>query len=177
MKIPFDIKYKSQIESGGYEVVTAQGSLAKIISWDADEDKPIVALITNNYNGYKYAKAYYINGIHNEDEDSVLNLSIIVRDLELTEFEKAYSMMRYGSEATAIFKKEQLEQVKKEAATILEYARKEIAEELPKWVEFDPNYAGLIHQSYSIIVVQDNGKNYMIKVKDLLDKLPKKDNL
>ena len=57
----------------------------------------------------------------------------IQKESELTEFEKAYSLFRYGSEATARFKDEQIKQVKEEAATILDIARKEILKDMPKW--------------------------------------------
>lgn len=45
-KIPFDIKYRPQIESGEYKVETRDGRPARIICWDKiADDYPLVALI------------------------------------------------------------------------------------------------------------------------------------
>ena len=127
MKIEFDIKYRPQIESGEYEVETAQGSLAKIISWDADEDKPIIALITNKANGYKYAEAYDIKGVHSEDEDSPHNLFVITPESGLTEFEKQVAFLKpeYSDEQVKDYAKELLDLAKKQLDSHYE---KEVAE-------------------------------------------------
>lgn len=45
MKIPFDISYRPQIESGEYKVVTADDHPVRICCWDAEEGWPIVALV------------------------------------------------------------------------------------------------------------------------------------
>ena len=46
MKVPFDIKYRPQIESGEAKVVTRDDRPVRIICWDASyEDLPIVGLI------------------------------------------------------------------------------------------------------------------------------------
>ena len=50
MKIPFDIKYRPQIESGEYKVETRDGMPVRIVCWDkkADDEDCIVALVTVN---------------------------------------------------------------------------------------------------------------------------------
>lgn len=47
MRIPFDIKYRPEIESGKYKVVTEFGEPVRIICWDSKyhSDLPVIALI------------------------------------------------------------------------------------------------------------------------------------
>lgn len=42
-KIPFDIKYKPQIESGEYKVYHSNGNTVRILAWDLPGDYPIAA--------------------------------------------------------------------------------------------------------------------------------------
>ena len=44
--IPFNIKYRHEIESGKYKVQTSDGRPVRIICWDKNSDKPIVGLIS-----------------------------------------------------------------------------------------------------------------------------------
>ena len=44
MKIPFDMKYRPQIESGEYKVETRNGKSVRIICWDKQGECPIVVL-------------------------------------------------------------------------------------------------------------------------------------
>ena len=44
-KIPFNIKYRPQIESGEMKVVTRRGEPVEIVYWDAVGKNPIVAII------------------------------------------------------------------------------------------------------------------------------------
>lgn len=47
MKIPFDIKYRPEIESGRYKVVTGTGLPVEIVHWDLSlRRKPILAVIS-----------------------------------------------------------------------------------------------------------------------------------
>lgn len=43
MKIPFDIKYRPQIERGEYKVFLANGNTVRILAWDLPGDYPIAA--------------------------------------------------------------------------------------------------------------------------------------
>lgn len=43
-KIPFDIKYRPEIESGKYKVETNAGRPVRIICWDAKSEDPLVQL-------------------------------------------------------------------------------------------------------------------------------------
>ena len=47
-KIPFDIKYRPQIESGEYKVETRNGLPARVVCWDANSYTPIVCLVTEH---------------------------------------------------------------------------------------------------------------------------------
>jgi len=44
-RIPFDISYRDKVESGEVEVTTYDGRRVKILQWDINSDKPIVAVI------------------------------------------------------------------------------------------------------------------------------------
>ena len=96
MKIPFNIKYRPQIESGEYKVVTRDGHSARIICWDRFVTRPydncnIVALITET----KYESTYYyyqdghLWNKANGEGDSSLDLFIVIPEAELTELERA----------------------------------------------------------------------------------------
>ena len=63
MKIPFDIKYRPQIESGEYTLETAHGCSARIICWDKIDNCPIVALWRDT-NGYETCDEYDEFGRH-----------------------------------------------------------------------------------------------------------------
>lgn len=53
MKIPFDIKYRPQIESGEYKVVDGLGNDAKILSFECDDDTyPILAEVRGTKKKY-----------------------------------------------------------------------------------------------------------------------------
>ena len=54
MIIPFNIKYRAQIESGEYKVRTASGKPARIVCWDMNTalGDPILALITDGDREY-----------------------------------------------------------------------------------------------------------------------------
>lgn len=88
MKIPFDIKYRSQIESGKYKITTRANHPVRLICWDAnDYGNPIVAIsggypIQYTENG-KTCNEMPWNGVELNTD-----LVIVTDDSELTEFEK-----------------------------------------------------------------------------------------
>lgn len=92
MKIPFDIKYKPQIESGEYKIETRDGRPARVICWDrvvTEYSDYIVALVTGTESETAY---YYYEDGHlwskaNDEGDSSLDLFLITPEPELTEFE------------------------------------------------------------------------------------------
>ena len=44
-RIPFDLQYRSQIESGEYKVVTDMGESVEIVKWNCRGRCPILAVI------------------------------------------------------------------------------------------------------------------------------------
>lgn len=85
-KIPFDIKYRPQIESGKYKVETEEGSPARIICWDSpiNKERPIIAIVFDDQ-----IEQYKADG-HYDDDFGTCNydLFIVTPEEELTEFEK-----------------------------------------------------------------------------------------
>lgn len=138
MKIPFNIKYRPQIESGEYKVETRDGRPAKVIYWDAkaDDGACIIALIP----GYGGEEAYqhFPNGkafsSKSSDEDCA-DLFIITPESELTEFEQ--ELINFFNERNTILpdkdgvynKHDCNELLHKSANKLLELAKKEICKE------------------------------------------------
>ena len=88
MKIPFDIKYRPQIESGEYKVVTADDHPVRICCWNAEEDWPIVALVKdyNEKSDYCYPMMCDTAGV-SATKGKQKQLYVITPEPELTEFE------------------------------------------------------------------------------------------
>ena len=63
MIIPFNIKYRPQIESGEYKVRTASGKPARVVCWDykSQFNETIYVLITTS-DGYEYGCPYTEDG-------------------------------------------------------------------------------------------------------------------
>lgn len=92
MKIPFDIKFRSQIESGEYKVVTRDSTPVRIVCWDANNPQPIVGLVYDNDTMCDIVELFCGNGKYwseDKDKDSDFDLFIITPEPELTEFEKS----------------------------------------------------------------------------------------
>lgn len=86
-KVPFDIKYRPQIESGEYKVETVSGFHVEILRWDRkhpDYGKgelsfPIVAIV--DFNGLEQPMIYRYDGIHpNSYDTDNADLVIITND-------------------------------------------------------------------------------------------------
>lgn len=85
-KIPFNIKYRPQIESGKYKVVTEDDEPARIICWDStiDKERPIIAIVYDCQ-----IEQYKADGRYDYEYDtSNYDLFIITPEPELSEFEK-----------------------------------------------------------------------------------------
>lgn len=78
MIIPFNIKYRPQIESGEYKVRTASGKPARIVCWDFKTQlgDPILALIQepNGEGFYEYASTYREDGRYVGNNENYLVL-------------------------------------------------------------------------------------------------------
>lgn len=89
MKIPFDIKYRPQIESGEYKVETRDGRRVKIIYWDLNCTSPIVAVMDVHIDlPGEIVDIFSVSGMAFDDSESPSDLFIVTPEPELTEFEK-----------------------------------------------------------------------------------------
>lgn len=89
MKIQFDVKYRPQIESGEYKVVTRDNDPVRIICWDANTKQPIVGLVYDSDGERETIGTFFDNGCWKlEKGDSIFDLFIITPEPELTEFEQ-----------------------------------------------------------------------------------------
>lgn len=81
MKIPFDIKYRPQIESGEYKVINRIGEKVRILCCDGpDEDYPIVAFSGEDRSPFTWSKG----GRFMTWRESSRDLFIITPEKELT---------------------------------------------------------------------------------------------
>lgn len=123
-KIPFDIKYRPQIESGKYKVFAYEHEKqeARIVCWDNKGEYPIVALIDNEPE--KFDKYGRVPGGNRGEEFSLF----IVTPEELTEFERT---LKSG---TNIYVEQgrRMEDwdAKADAKDLMEIARKELQREI-----------------------------------------------
>ena len=88
-KIEFNIKYRPQIESGEYKVVTKDNKNVRIISWDmhtSSGDK-IVALVTGQGGQFEKNRTYLLDGRCCSSQHDSTSLFILTNNVELTEFE------------------------------------------------------------------------------------------
>ena len=129
-KIPFDIKYRPQIESGEYKVMLDCGVEAEILAWDKPGEYPIVCMAkkegaipfrTNN-NGIAY---HYPEGSNYSD------LFIITPEPELSKFEEAIGAEIFDPP----FNAEQVKVIREESAKLLALARKELEPEVLERLE------------------------------------------
>lgn len=74
-RIPFDIKYRPEIEAGKYLVETREGEPVRIICWDRRGVEPIVALIGDGR--LEEVDTFYTNGVYIRGKQSVHDLSLI----------------------------------------------------------------------------------------------------
>lgn len=80
MKIPFNIKYRPQIESGEYKLY-CHGCNIRIVCWDADKYLPLVVIINGT------AHQLTIDCV--DKRNTKFDLFVIIPESELTELEKA----------------------------------------------------------------------------------------
>ena len=62
MKIPFDIKFKPQIESGEYKVETRDGRTAEILKWNAKAKDGACIIASIEEDGEEEAYQFFPNG-------------------------------------------------------------------------------------------------------------------
>ena len=132
MRIPFDIKYRPQIESREYKVETRDGKPTRIVCWDMDSYNPIVALVANypNYDGSlsEHIFSYSMDGHYSATRSSDEDLFIVTPEPEMTAFEKKVYAYCDGKTVGE-------ELIKRIAKELLDYARKELEPEVLERLE------------------------------------------
>lgn len=123
-RIPFDIKYRPQIESGEYKVETRDRRPVRIICWDRKNGYPIVALATEVNGNESYINCYSDGKktIHSQQFPS--DLFLVTPEPELTEFEQELSDIveyckKHGENVADSY-------AVRHAQTLLELAREEL---------------------------------------------------
>lgn len=130
MKIPFDIKYRPQIESGEYKVETRNGLPVRIICWDRKYGYPIVGLAYEKATGCESYVSAYEDGTTSTNGKMELSddLFIVTPEEELTKFEKVVKGRLWRTlEYSETFRKDENKWTRELAAEFLALAEKEIA--------------------------------------------------
>jgi len=131
MKIPFDIKYRPQIESGEYKVETRDGRPVRVLCWDraAKEDQPkdlkLCVLVPED--GGEAIYYYYSDGTK-WVKDACFDLFIVTPEEELTEFETRLFEIRHIAKRD-MYSEQEWQTLRNESAELLAIARKEFAKE------------------------------------------------
>lgn len=135
-KIPFNIKYRPQIESGEYKVETRDGKKVRVLCYDANNITPVVALVTFN-DGSEGARDYYFDGSMNFDRENVLDLFIVTPEEEMSDFEAGlFSAFSDGWQQYLCGEDVDVEEWAKEhSPELLALARKELEPEVLERLE------------------------------------------
>ena len=84
--IPFDIKYRPQVESGEMKVQTMDGRNVRIVYWDSTEEKfPIMGYISGEFR----PDSWMCDGSNFIGRESCNDLVLVTEEPELTKFEDA----------------------------------------------------------------------------------------
>ena len=108
-RIPFNLKFRPQIESGEYKVETKVGCPVRIVCWDMACELPILGLVLlNDEKAEEMAVGFTNEGTNLLGEPLYDKLFIVTPEEELTEFEKAVKDMikPYAEWPDDIFKEE-----------------------------------------------------------------------
>lgn len=126
-KIPFDIKYRPQIESGEYKVKTRDGRKARIIHWDLNCTSPIVAVMDAHIDlPGEIVDVFSVSGRAFDDLESPSDLFIVTPEEELSKFEKAVYDCVWGEVTNKSDGETKEEYAKRNAAELLGLARTEL---------------------------------------------------
>lgn len=127
--IPFNIKYRPQIESGEYKVVTREDRPVEIRIWDLKGDFPIVGVYYDDKNNRDTAVQVTAEGRCSvtSGEEYCDDFFIIIDKQELTEFEYAVQEIFYKG------REDNIDMLKVTSGILLKVARKQLEKELPRW--------------------------------------------
>ena len=121
-KIPFNIKYRPQIESGEYKVVTREDRPVEIKIWDLKGDFPVVGVYFDEKNNRDTAVQVTAEGRCSikPNDDYCDDFFIITSKSDLTEFESAVQEIFYKG------RKDNIDLLKITSNTLLMVARKQM---------------------------------------------------
>ena len=121
-KIPFNIKYRPQIESGEYKVVTRDDRPVEIKIWDLKGDFPVVGVYFDEKNNRDTAVQVTAEGRCSikPNDDYCDDFFIITSKSDLTEFESAVQEIFYKG------RKDNIDLLKITSNTLLMVARKQM---------------------------------------------------
>ena len=121
-KIPFNIKYRVQIESGEYKVVTREDRPVEIKIWDLKGDFPVVGVYFDEKNNRDTAVQVTAEGRCSikPNDDYCDDFFIITSKSDLTEFESAVQEIFYKG------RKDNIDLLKITNNTLLMVARKQM---------------------------------------------------
>lgn len=137
-KIPFDIKYRPQIESGEYRVETKAGCPVRIVCWDMACELPILGLVLlNDEKAEEMAVGFTNEGANLLGEPLYDSLFLVTPEPELSEFEKAcMKLYNEGRDDGLSGDKLSNESIKESASELLALAKKEIGTTFDKAGEY-----------------------------------------
>lgn len=134
-RIPFDIRYRADIEAGMCKVETRDGRPARIVCWDAKrrnlngERVPILSLVNDECgeevrNNYSNGRCFW-PPFKESNEDSDLDLFLVPVEQELSDFEKCFERIVKDAREETNWRNS----IKADCALLMAQARKELAEE------------------------------------------------
>ena len=175
-KIPFNIKYRTQIESGEYTVVTREDCPVEIRIWDLKGDFPIVGVYYDDKNNRDTAVQVTAEGRCSvtSGEEYCDDFFIIIDKQELTEFEYAVQEIFYKG------REDNIDMLKVTSGILLKVARKQLEKDIPKWKKvaevhsFDKGISIRNTPDGDVLVLNTDGNKYFLNINELL-KLPKEE--
>lgn len=178
-KIPFNIKYRPEIESGEMKVVNGRGNPVTILKWDMQGNYPILGIVMTNQINYEGDESWEEERpfAYNDEgwaagsaPSEKKELYLLVEGSDLPALEKELSgMLDYAknyskpdADIIGIFKDR-----------IYDCVKCEVMNSLPKWVkcEVSPYNPGV----FRVNVGWFEYMGYQIDLRDLFDKLEKKE--
>ena len=173
--IPFDIKYRPQIESGTYKVVTDKGCEVRVLDWNLNRcgRNDIVCAVKAESSDNENVQIYYKDGLM--VSNGISRLKIETNEPELTDFEKAVNdlLNRFSLYVADD------DVIKRESAKLLKIANESLCGspikiELPRWrkssiIGFTKNRFNIQFDS----ILYDELTGYEIDINELVNKLPR----
>ena len=179
-KIPFDIKFKPQIESGEYKVETRDGRPVRIVCYNREYGCPVMALATEADGHESYVSCNFDGRVSRINEYSS-DLFIITTESKLTSWQTFISgcLQKYGlldcgaadriaKECSAELLELAKDELTKQGNLILpieafekryveaqEKGRKEALKDLPRWRKLNNIHEGLPYRSLVLYGMDD----------------------